>query len=246
MASKGWICIHRQLQDCILWTNNQPFDVRSAWIDLLMLANHEDKNILFDFESIVVKRGQYLTSVRKLGERWSWSKNRVLKYLRLLEKLQMIQRESDSKRTLITIENYDKFQNARDTDEDTGKDTGKDTEGTQEGHGYATNNNDNNENNDNNKNNNRAFVKPTVEEVRAYCEERKNNIDAESFVDFYESKGWMIGKNKMKDWKSAVRTWERSRKQSNTGVETNKKIHNYDERDYDFDELMKMATGGNG
>ena len=99
---------------------------------------------------------------------------------------------------------------------------------------------------DNNKKNNRAFVKPTVEEVKAYCEERQNNVDAETFVDFYESKGWMIGKNKMKDWKCAVRTWERSRKQSNTGVETNKKIHNYDERDYDFDELMKMATGGNG
>ena len=57
----------------------------------------------------------------------------------------------------------------------------------------------------------KIFVKPTVDEVRAYCNERNNNVDAESFVDFYESKGWMVGKNKMKDWKAAVRTWERSR-----------------------------------
>lgn len=54
----------------------------------------------------------------------------------------------------------------------------------------------------------RRFVKPTVEEVQAYCDERGNGMDARSFVDFYESKGWMVGKNPMKDWKAAVRTWE--------------------------------------
>ena len=54
------------------------------------------------------------------------------------------------------------------------------------------------------------FTPPTVEEVRDYCLERNNGIDPESFIDFYSSKGWMIGKNKMKDWKAAVRTWERS------------------------------------
>lgn len=57
----------------------------------------------------------------------------------------------------------------------------------------------------------RRFVQPTVEEVRAYCEERQNGIDAQSFVDFYTSKGWLVGKNPMKDWKAAVRTWERNR-----------------------------------
>lgn len=61
----------------------------------------------------------------------------------------------------------------------------------------------------------KRFIPPSVEEVEQYCIERSNNIDAQSFIDFYESKGWMIGKNKMKDWKAAVRTWERSRKQEN-------------------------------
>lgn len=55
------------------------------------------------------------------------------------------------------------------------------------------------------------FKPPSVEQVEEYCLERNNGIDAQSFVDFYDSKGWMIGKNKMKDWKAAVRTWERSR-----------------------------------
>lgn len=61
----------------------------------------------------------------------------------------------------------------------------------------------------------KRFIPPSVEEIEQYCIERSNNIDAQSFIDFYESKGWMIGKNKMKDWKAAVRTWERSRKQEN-------------------------------
>ena len=56
---------------------------------------------------------------------------------------------------------------------------------------------------------NKYFNKPKLSEVNDYCLERNNNIDAEAFIDFYESKGWMVGKNKMKDWKAAVRTWEK-------------------------------------
>lgn len=63
------------------------------------------------------------------------------------------------------------------------------------------------------------FTPPTVEEVKKYCEERNNGIDPQMFIDFYKSKGWMIGKNKMKDWQSCVRTWEQKRKQSNTQEE---------------------------
>ncbi len=59
----------------------------------------------------------------------------------------------------------------------------------------------------------KRFAKPTVDEVRAYCVERNNGIDAQAFVDHYESKGWLIGKTPMKDWKAAVRTWEQKRKQ---------------------------------
>lgn len=70
---------------------------------------------------------------------------------------------------------------------------------------------------DKEKDNNRAakpprFIPPSVEEVQAYCDERMNNVDAENFCDFYQAKNWMVGKNKMKDWKAAVRTWERNRK----------------------------------
>lgn len=52
------------------------------------------------------------------------------------------------------------------------------------------------------------FIPPTVDQVKAYCEERGNGIDPQRFVDFYSSKGWMVGKNKMKDWRAAIRGWE--------------------------------------
>lgn len=56
----------------------------------------------------------------------------------------------------------------------------------------------------------KRFKPPSVDEVRAYCRERKNMVDAEKFIDYYTSNGWKVGKNNMKDWKAAVRTWERN------------------------------------
>ena len=53
------------------------------------------------------------------------------------------------------------------------------------------------------------FKPPSLEEVQAYCKERNNKVDAEKWIDFYTSKGWMVGKTKMKDWKASVRTWEK-------------------------------------
>ena len=60
------------------------------------------------------------------------------------------------------------------------------------------------------ENKTKRFVKPTVEEVKAYCRERMNMVNAEKFMNYYESNGWKVGKNPMKDWKATVRTWEKS------------------------------------
>lgn len=59
----------------------------------------------------------------------------------------------------------------------------------------------------------KIFVAPTLEEVQAYCEERNNNVDAQKFIDYYTANGWKVGRNSMKDWKAAVRTWERNNDQ---------------------------------
>lgn len=60
---------------------------------------------------------------------------------------------------------------------------------------------------------NKRFEEPTVEEVAAYCRERGNSVDPQRFVDYYTANGWMVGRNKMKDWKASVRTWERREKE---------------------------------
>ena len=86
------------------------------------------------------------------------------------------------------------------------------------------------------------FIKPTVEEVRAYCDENGYTVNPESFVDHYESNGWMIGgKSHMKDWKSAVRNWQRREKDKPTAVTKKQEnkfskgmmTHNYDPSIYE-------------
>ena len=68
------------------------------------------------------------------------------------------------------------------------------------------------------------FIPPTIDEVDAYCKERKNGINPETFYDFYQSKGWMVGKDKMKDWKAAVRTWENRNKKTQDTPKNNDKL----------------------
>ena len=76
------------------------------------------------------------------------------------------------------------------------------------------------------------FRKPTVDEIRAYCRERNNNVDPERFFDYYESKGWKVGKAPMKDWRASVRTWERGDKQESGGNDGQRKMM-YSTNEYD-------------
>lgn len=85
------------------------------------------------------------------------------------------------------------------------------------------------------------FIPPTLDEIRAYVAEKKYNVEPEKFLDFYESKGWMVGKNKMKDWKAAVRNWSRSQRQEVTTKAS--KFSNFSERQYsdaDYKSLIQM------
>ena len=113
----GWIRLYRKLQECWVWEDKEPFDKRSAWIDLLLTANHADAKLLFNGELITVQRGQILTSVRKLSVKWKWSVNKVYRFLKLLENDKMLQKESNKDRTLLTIVNYSVYQGCEYTNE---------------------------------------------------------------------------------------------------------------------------------
>jgi len=88
----------------------------------------------------------------------------------------------------------------------------------------------------------KRFIPPSLEEVQAYCRERNNNVDPEQFINFYEAKGWMVGKNKMKDWKAAVRTWERrdkeEKQQSNS--KASNKFNTFPQRQYTSTQISEL------
>ena len=87
----------------------------------------------------------------------------------------------------------------------------------------------------------RKFKKPTLEEVEEYCKERNNGINAQKFIDFYESKDWMIGKNRMKDWKACVRTWESREQRADVPSWFDKEIK--EEKDNGFEDFLKDIEG---
>lgn len=143
----GWISIHRKIQQSDIWLDKEPFDKRSAWIDLIMMANHEDRQVLFDGKFIEVKRGEKITSLRMLSEKWKWSRNKVKRFLKLLESGSMIELKIDHQKTTYKIVNYNVYQN-----EDLSKRPQKDHKKTTDGPQTDTNNNVNNLNNVNNNN----------------------------------------------------------------------------------------------
>ena len=81
------------------------------------------------------------------------------------------------------------------------------------------------------------FIVPKVIEIKDYCRLRDNGINAEQFYDFYQSKGWMVGKTKMKDWKAAIRNWERNRKKTDKGMS---KIHSHLQKNMNVKQKLKQ------
>lgn len=111
---QGWIRLHRKVQSHWLYQEKRKFSKYEAWLDLLMMVNHEDKKTVLGNEIIEVKRGQRITSIRKLCEKWGWSNTKVTQFLNLLQSDGMIVLKSDSKKTLITITNYHDYQKRED------------------------------------------------------------------------------------------------------------------------------------
>lgn len=90
------------------------------------------------------------------------------------------------------------------------------------------------------KKNKKKFNKPTIEEIAEYCKERNNGINANAFYDFYESKDWYVGKNKMKDWKACVRTWEQRQPKNNNPEWFDKELTNNPMSEKDEKEMNKL------
>lgn len=113
MNSNEWIKLHRKIQEHPYWLK-EKFTKIQAWIDLILLANFEDKEIVVDYKSLIIKRGQHMTSQAKLAKRWCWDRQTVKRFLTCCEVDKMLSYEChkgyETGFTVITILNYDEYQ----------------------------------------------------------------------------------------------------------------------------------------
>lgn len=120
--TKGWIKLYRSIEDHWLW-QDEKFNYQSAWIDILLMVNHEPKKIHVSNEIIEIQAGQRWTSIRQLAQRWRWSEKKVLSFLKLLQSDGMIYKESTPNGTLLTVVNYGDFQGRGNTFDNTNDNT---------------------------------------------------------------------------------------------------------------------------
>ena len=201
MTDGGWLKLHRKLIQKPIWKQSTP-EQKAILITLLCMVNHEEQEWEWQGRKYICKPGQVITSLEKIAK--EAGKGITLKNVRTainrFQKYGFLANESTNKNRLITITNWELYQSGDDEQASKRASNGQAT-----GKQRATNKNDKNDKN----NINNIFIPPTLEEVISYCKERNNSVDPQKWYDFYSAKGWMIGKNKMKDWKAAVRTWER-------------------------------------
>lgn len=195
---QGWIKLHRKLLE-------NPFVMKDAeffslWIYLLLHATHDNYSVVFKGQKRILNPGQMITGRKKMAEDLHINESKVYRILKVYESEQQIEIETSNKKSIITICHWNEYQKFEQQNEQQINNCKTNSERL-----LNTNNNVNNV-----KNGRKLFIPPTTEEVKKYCTERKNDVNAERFVDFYEAKGWMLGKNRMKDWKAAVRTWEKN------------------------------------
>jgi hypothetical protein len=212
---KSWIKIDREITSH--WIFSDPWKFRN-WIDLLTLVNHQEQKVNIKGVILTCKRGETLCSLETLAKRWNCDKSKVRRFLKLLESDSMIVLKSEQITTRLTICKYELYQGERNANETKTKRKRNASE-TQ----MTPNKNEKNEYNEENEDNltnptevelvistQKRFLIPSISEILTYCKERNNEVNPEQFYDHYQSNGWMVGKNKMKDWKAAVRTWEKN------------------------------------
>lgn len=155
---QGWVPVKRQIQEHWLW-KDKPFSQGQAWIDLIMLANYEDKKMPYKGEIITCERGTVNLSISYLANRWGWSRDKTRRFLKLLESDGMVTVKATTHRTTITLENYSVY-----NDVPTTKRQQIDSKPTASRQQADTTNNNNNINKDNNIYNDEPKLDAAVKE----------------------------------------------------------------------------------
>lgn len=200
MNQLGWVKMHRSMLD---WEWYSDINVCRLFMHMILKANHKDGK----WRGILIKRGQTLTSLNTLESETGLSKSQIRTAIKKLISTREIAQQSHSQHTVFTVINYDSYQ-GDDTQSSITVTSGSHTSDTR----VTSNNNNKNKENEKRTNFSKPSLPDLIDYFGKYATEKSffiNRDEPEKFYDFYESKNWMVGKTKMKDWKAAVRNWLR-------------------------------------
>lgn len=251
----GWIKIWDIPEDH--WLNA---DIRyfGMWVKLIRKAETKNRKIVRNGVMIDAKRGTVYSSVNQMAREWGVTRRTVEHFLHLCESDGMItvQRAGNAGSNVI-VNNYAKYQdkpyNGRATDSTTNDTTDGTTDSTTDGTTDSTTkatsfltNTEGKEGIEGKKDRVcRTFVPPTISDIVAYAHEAGLRVDADRFWNYYQSNGWMVGRNKMKDWKATVRNWAAKQTEEKTKPKA-KNFDNFEARpDGDlFSQYINQLQGG--
>ncbi len=218
MKNSGWIKLHRQIIDNWIWEDAEKL---KAWLDILMMVNHEDKTTLIGGKLVTIHRGEKLTSTLKLAARWGWGRARVRTFLELLERDGMCTTDRTANGTTIKVSNYAEYQGFQIQQKPTNDTTDSTTDSTTDRTTDSTTDRTqtiNIKNTFKNIKNDKDFfsaaaqkkVPPELDDVKAYCRERGYRIDEDEFMTYYELHDWTLTNGlRMTDWRAAVDYWNK-------------------------------------
>ena len=192
----GYVKLHRNI---LYWEWYSDLPVRVLFLHCLLKVNHKAKKWM----GRTIQSGQFATSLNHLSKETALSQQQCRTALLKLKSTGELTIRATSRYSIITVNNWDKWQGEQQTKQHSSNKQSTTTKECKEykEYNYIKNNSGT-----------KIFKKPTVEEIKNYCLERKNSINPAQFYDYYESKGWLIGKTPMKDWHAAIRTWEQNNK----------------------------------
>lgn len=191
-----FIYLFRKIKDTSFYKDSIALHLA---IHCLIEAKRFECSTIIGNYPINLKTGQFITGRYKLSQETGINESTIRRKLILLEKLRFLTIKRTSKCSIITVLNYTKYQlkkGKRPTDEPTDEPTDDPLYKERKESKKVKN----------------VFAPPTSSDLATYCKDQNLDIDNTRFIDFYESKGWMVGKNKMKDWKAAARNWARNNK----------------------------------
>lgn len=208
----GWIKLHRSLTN---WEWYEDIPVTRLFIHFLLKANHEPKK----WRGQIIEVGQFITSAQHLAKETGLTLSQVRTAIKKLKSTHEIAHESHTSYSVITIKNWNTYQ-TNDTQND--KPIANESQTNRKRIATTKEIKEREEIKEmyigekispiTQKRKN--FSKPTIEEIKEYCIEQSKQIDPVKFYNFYESKNWYVGRNKMSNWRAAIASWERNNTKS--------------------------------